>query len=60
MRLGTSLDMTVIAEGVDSPELLETLAAMGCPILQGYHIARPMPAADFVGWLRERSLVSGA
>lgn len=60
VRLGTSLDMTVIAEGVDSPELLETLAAMGCPILQGYHIARPMPAADFVGWLRERSLVSGA
>lgn len=60
VRLGASLDMTVIAEGVDSPELLETLATMGCPLLQGYHIARPMPAADFVGWLRERSLVSGA
>ena len=60
VRLGASLGMTVIAEGVDSPELLDGLAAMGCPLLQGYHIARPMPAADFVGWLRERSVVSGA
>lgn len=60
VRLGASLGMTVIAEGVDSPELLESLATMGCPLLQGYHIARPMPAADFVGWLRERSIASGA
>ena len=43
--------MTVVAEGVENPMIQKTLAAMGCDIGQGYDIARPMPANEFMTWL---------
>jgi len=60
VRLSSSLGMRAVAEGVDSQAKLDALRQMGCPLLQGYHIARPAPVAVFLGWLKERSLVSEA
>ena len=51
LRLGDSLGMNVVAEGVDSEQKLALLRELGCPWAQGYHIARPMTAAAFTGWL---------
>ncbi|WP_130504282.1 putative bifunctional diguanylate cyclase/phosphodiesterase [Blastococcus saxobsidens] len=42
--LGYNLGLTVVAEGVEEPEHVAALRALGCDIAQGYHFARPMPA----------------
>ncbi len=41
----------VIAEGVESAEIGVALLELGCPLAQGYGIARPMPAADLPHWI---------
>jgi len=49
--LSHALGLDVVAEGVENAALLGRLTAMGCDKVQGYHIARPMPAADAFAWL---------
>jgi len=41
----------VLAEGVETMELAGILREMGCNQVQGFGIARPMPAADVLPWL---------
>ncbi len=48
--LGHNMGMEVTAEGVEDEETLETLAVLDCDLAQGYHIARPMPAAHVPSW----------
>ncbi len=42
VRLGNSLRMTVVAEGVETPDIEQTLIRLGCHEVQGYLRARPM------------------
>jgi EAL domain-containing protein (putative c-di-GMP-specific phosphodiesterase class I) len=46
IRLGRSLGLRIIAEGVERPEELEFLSGAGCDLYQGYLLARPVPAAE--------------
>jgi EAL domain-containing protein (putative c-di-GMP-specific phosphodiesterase class I)/GGDEF domain-containing protein len=41
--LAHSLGLKLVAEGVETAEVLAVLTAMGCDVAQGYHVARPMP-----------------
>jgi len=50
--LAHSLGLKVTAEGVETAVVQALLAGMGCDIAQGYYIARPMAAADFVAFLQ--------
>ena len=50
--LAHNLGLTACAEGVESAETLELLAAMGCDAAQGYFIGKPLPVPDFADWLR--------
>ncbi len=52
LRIGESLGMTVIAEGVETEAQQRFLAEQGCPVLQGYLLSRPLPAEAIEGWLR--------
>lgn len=45
VELGTSLNMAVMAEGVETREQLQILEAMGCRQFQGYLFGKPMPLA---------------
>ena len=54
IELGHSLGMSVVAEGVESAGHATTLRGLGCDVAQGYHYARPMPAADLTDWMRTR------
>lgn len=50
--LGHNLGLRVVAEGVEDQKTLDRLASFGCDAAQGYHIARPMGAADLTGWMK--------
>ncbi|MDQ6883519.1 MAG: EAL domain-containing protein [Candidatus Dormibacteraeota bacterium] len=41
--LGNSLELLTIGEGIERPEQLAALNAMGCLAGQGYHLSRPLP-----------------
>lgn len=43
VQLAQSLEMEVVAEGVETAEQFEVLRAMGCRLFQGYHFGRPAP-----------------
>ncbi|KGE02658.1 putative bifunctional diguanylate cyclase/phosphodiesterase [Pseudohaliea rubra] len=47
------LGLSVVAEGVENMEIVNHLHAMGCDVLQGYFLARPMPAEALAAWLDE-------
>jgi diguanylate cyclase (GGDEF)-like protein len=48
--LAHAFGRTCVAEGVETPEHLQVLRAMGCELAQGFAIARPMPAEELPGW----------
>jgi len=48
LNLGVNLGLRVVAEGVEDAAVLEDLRGLGCDLAQGYHIARPLPAAEIV------------
>lgn len=45
IQFGHSLNMRVLAEGVETEEQIELLAEYGCNAAQGYHIGRPSEAS---------------
>lgn len=47
LALGSSLELGVIAEGVESRQQVQKLEAMGCHFFQGYLYGRPAPAAEW-------------
>lgn len=49
--LARSLGLTVVAEGVESADQRDTLAAMGCGIYQGYYYSPPLPLQEYETWL---------
>jgi diguanylate cyclase (GGDEF)-like protein len=58
--LGHNLGLRVVAEGVETPEAWQELAALGCDTAQGYYLGRPMPATDLEGWLDRPANQPGA
>lgn len=44
--LAHGLGMTVVAEGVEDDAVRQVLATLGCDLIQGYLIARPLPLED--------------
>lgn len=53
IRLGHSMGLAVIAEGVEYAEQMQMLQSYGCLEYQGYHFSRPMPIAQFDTFLKE-------
>ncbi|HLP98950.1 MAG TPA: EAL domain-containing protein [Sideroxyarcus sp.] len=51
IQLGHTLQLTVIAEGVENDAQLAFLGNYGCDQAQGYFFSRPVPAADFASLL---------
>jgi diguanylate cyclase (GGDEF)-like protein len=49
--LGHNLGLTVVAEGVERAAHVSALRALECDVAQGFHYARPMPAADITALL---------
>jgi len=53
LALARQLDLNVVAEGVETREQLEFLRKHECSQFQGFLCSKPLPADEFVLWLRE-------
>lgn len=60
IEMAHRLDLSVVAEGVETSEQLDWLYANGCDLVQGYLTGRPMPAAALHEWLANNSVASAA
>jgi diguanylate cyclase (GGDEF)-like protein/PAS domain S-box-containing protein len=58
IQMGKSLQMRVVAEGVETKDQVVYLRKMACAEAQGYYFSRPMNAADFSSLMRPRQCVS--
>lgn len=54
IEMAQSLGLKVVAEGVERPQQLAWLQQIGCNLVQGYHIAAPMPAAEAIDFVVQR------
>ena len=50
IQLSHSLGLTAVAEGVEDPSVLAALAALGCDVVQGFHMSPALPSAEFHRW----------
>jgi diguanylate cyclase (GGDEF)-like protein len=55
VSLAHGLGLKVVAEGVESEEVWDNLAALDCDIIQGYYVAKPMPPEELMEWLDSSS-----
>jgi len=58
LALCQGLNLGAVAEGVETREQLESLRTLGCQVVQGYFISRPVPAEQIIAllghdWLQE-------
>ena len=55
IALGRTLDLEIVAEGIESHSVLGYLREHGCHQAQGYYVCRPLVGADFVAWYQSFS-----
>jgi EAL domain-containing protein (putative c-di-GMP-specific phosphodiesterase class I) len=58
IRLGSALNLGVIAEGIESDSIIKKLLELGCYRGQGYLISRPVPAAELSEMLRDGAVAA--
>jgi diguanylate cyclase len=57
--LGHSLNMRVVAEGIETSQAVNTLTDFECDIGQGFHLGRPVLPAALMHWYQQRSTLPG-
>jgi diguanylate cyclase (GGDEF)-like protein len=60
IAMGHALNMRMVAKGVETAYAADFLTERGCDEAQGFHFARPMPAADVPLWMQARDLAQFA
>ena len=48
----------LVAEGAEDQATVDALSSLGCDVVQGYHLCRPLPPEQLLEWLRERQAAS--
>ena len=59
IRMGRALGFDLIAEGIETPEQAEVIAALGCDEVQGFFFSRPMPACEILAWAQKAESHNG-
>lgn len=52
IQMGHSMNLVVLAEGIETQQQHDWLVEQGCDMMQGYFRAKPMPFNSFVEWLK--------
>lgn len=60
LQMCRALNLEVVAEGIENWEQMEFLTSIGCDYAQGYSLARPMEADDFVRFIEEYGKLESA
>ncbi len=60
VSMAHALGMSVVAEGVETAEQLAILQGLDCNEVQGFYIARPVPAGEMTGMMQRRFLLACA
>ncbi|GAA1613460.1 putative bifunctional diguanylate cyclase/phosphodiesterase [Actinoplanes couchii] len=60
IQLAHALDIEAVAEGIETREQADRLAALGYDLAQGFLFARPMPPAELVAWLPTRTAAAAS
>jgi EAL domain-containing protein (putative c-di-GMP-specific phosphodiesterase class I) len=60
INLGHALDLTVIAEGVETRDQLQYLSALGCDVVQGFLFSKALSTKAFEELLVEQQRVTSA
>lgn len=58
MIMARRMNLNVVVEGVETADDLLAIKGLGQPVMQGYFIARPMPARDLLTWVNKRASAS--
>jgi diguanylate cyclase (GGDEF)-like protein len=53
--LARNLGLEVVAEGVESEQILSHLSDLSCDVAQGFYLSRPLPPGELDGWLAARA-----
>lgn len=53
LDISHNMQMRVVAEGVETEEIMDTLKEMGCDIIQGYLLTPPLAIHRFISWLED-------
>ncbi len=56
IHLAKNLNLTIVAEGVETQQDWDLIKELGCDVVQGFFIAKPMPAKECSQWLKKWSL----
>jgi diguanylate cyclase (GGDEF)-like protein len=56
LELAHRLGMTAVAEGVEDADTADLMVELGADLLQGYHLGRPVPAADLLSAAMSKDL----
>jgi predicted signal transduction protein with EAL and GGDEF domain len=60
IALAGSLGLCTVAEGVETPEMVEQLTGLGASYLQGFGLAQPMSGAGAAAWYAQRATATAA
>jgi diguanylate cyclase (GGDEF)-like protein len=52
--LAHNLGLEVVAEGVETADMMDKLIILGCDIVQGFYLSKPLTSEDFISWLHEK------
>jgi EAL domain-containing protein (putative c-di-GMP-specific phosphodiesterase class I)/FixJ family two-component response regulator len=54
LEMAQKLGIVAVAEGVETRAQWDLLLALGCPVAQGFFVAKPMDGGEFLDWMRQR------
>jgi diguanylate cyclase (GGDEF)-like protein len=55
LQLAHALGLVLVAEGAEDAATVAALAELGCDVVQGYHLSRPLPPEELWVWLHDRA-----
>ncbi len=54
IRMIKDMKMKIVAEGIETEQLVEKFSAMECEYIQGYYFSKPIPKNDFIAFIANR------